>query len=94
MLEIIFRMILVILAVIGFIMTSFFCAFELVPKMKEFMNRQCKIRCLCRHEYVKKATWTHIEHAFSKDGVYREYDLQCRKCGKKKTINIYEEEVD
>lgn len=60
-----------------------FIAYFLIPKIKEIMKRQTKIQLLCQHEYVPKYRWY-------KDK-YSEYELECRKCGHKKTICFYEE---
>lgn len=61
--------------------------FVIIPKIKKIMNRQSKIRCLCKHEYTLKCRWL--------KGVTRDYDeyiFICRKCEKEKSINVYENE--
>lgn len=60
----------------------------IIPKIKDIMNRQNKIRCLCKHEYVLKRKWI----GWGND--YDEYVFVCRKCGKKKSISVYENEVN
>lgn len=60
----------------------------IIPKIKDIMNRQSKIRCLCKHEYVLKRKWI----GWGND--YDEYVFVCRKCGKKKSISVYENEVN
>ena len=54
-------------------------------ELKDIKNRQSKIRCLCKHEYVKDWIWP--------INIYTEYGLVCRKCGKKKKITIYNDEA-
>lgn len=57
----------------------------LFDKIKNFMNRQCKIRYLCKHEYIIDAKWLgcgFIEHVF-----------KCRKCGKVLRINVFDNKV-
>lgn len=53
----------------------------IIPKIKQVMHRQSKIRCLCKHEYVCTSKFVYGEES--------EYRLICRKCGKKKKISIY-----
>lgn len=55
----------------------------MIPKIKDIMSRQSKIRCLCKHEYVLKSKWI----GWGRD--YDEYVFICRKCGKKKSIDVY-----
>lgn len=58
---------------------------NLTYKIKKIMERQCKIRCLCKHEYIIDAKWLcwgFIEHVF-----------KCRKCGKVLRINVFENKV-
>jgi hypothetical protein len=57
----------------------------LFDKINEFINRKCKIRCLCKHEYIIDAKWLgwgFIEHVF-----------KCRKCGKVLRIKVFENKV-
>ena len=68
---------------VAFVSYALYC--ELGEKVKQVMNRQSKIRCLCKHEYKRKYIWI----VSSKD--YREYVLCCRKCGKILKINVVEE---
>lgn len=53
-----------------------------IPKIRQVMNRQSKIRCLCKHEYVAVSEWNYP--------LRRCYKLKCRKCGKEKKITIYD----
>lgn len=58
----------------------------------ECMKRQQKkIHLLCKHEWIEKTSWKVYEFARCNDHI--SVELQCRKCGKKKTICIYENEV-
>lgn len=53
----------------------------IVPKIKEILRRQCKIRFLCKHEYVD--IFNYDLHTCV------DYDLKCRKCGKRKHMTIW-----
>lgn len=53
-----------------------------IPKIRQVMRRQSKIRCLCKHEYVAVNEWDYP--------LRRCYELKCRKCGKEKEITIYD----
>lgn len=63
----------------------FICVDVACKKFKEIMHRQSKIRCLCKHEYIKDYTFTM--------GPRTDYHLVCRKCGKKVKITIHDDEV-
>lgn len=63
----------------------------LEEKLKEIMKRQQKIRFLCKHEWIEKKVWKHF--GLTECTNHDEIELMCRKCGKKKTICIYENEV-
>lgn len=63
-----------------------FIAYFLIPKIKEIMKRQNKIRFLCHHEYVQIFRWYNEK--------YSEYTLKCRKCGKKKELTIWSDNED
>ena len=63
-----------------------YIAYFIIPKIKEIMKRQNKIRFLCNHEYVETFYWEDKE----KHG----YSLKCRKCGKRKKFNIYKEKCN
>lgn len=89
------NIIIILFFIIGVATVAAVISFEAVPKVQELMDRQCKIRFLCKHEYVKKTTWRVFEHKFSNNSnLVEEINMQCRKCGKKKTIKFYEEEVE
>ena len=51
-----------------------------IPKIRQVMRRQSKIRCLCKHEYVAVNEWEYP--------LKRCYELKCRKCGKEMKITI------
>ena len=53
-----------------------------IPKIRQVMRSQSKIRCLCKHEYVAVTEWEFP--------LRRCYELKCRKCGKEKKITIYD----
>lgn len=57
----------------------------LFDKIKEFMNRKCKIRMLCKHEYILDFKW----FGFG----YVEHEFKCRKCGKVLRINVFNNKV-
>lgn len=45
--------------------------------IKRILNKQTKIKCLCKHEYEQYG-------AFYFKGI--EYEFKCRKCGKKISV--------
>lgn len=53
-------------------------------KLKEVMNRQSKIRCLCKHKFVIDYAWESVE--------FIDYSTKCKKCGKEKDFRIYKKE--
>lgn len=82
--------IVLLFAAIGFFVVGMLvCAIisnVVVPKVKQVMRRQSKIRCLCKHEYV-------VTFKTCGSGRYWYY-LVCRKCGKEKEITIYDRECE
>lgn len=78
--------IVLLFAAIGFfVVVMLVCAIisdDVIPKIRQVMHRQSKIRCLCRHEYVAVNEWDYP--------LRRCYELKCRKCGKEKKITIYD----
>lgn len=49
----------------------------------KIINKQTKIKCLCKHEYNISFVWMGEER--------NQYELKCRKCGKEKVIRIYKD---
>ena len=73
--------------VIGKITTFYGCillSMHLYVFLKKIYMKQRKIKCLCKHEYVKYFTWKHTN--------YDDITLRCRKCGKRKNITIWKQE--
>lgn len=71
---------------VGEITVLFVCTYlilRLYVFLKKVYRNQRKIKCICKHEYVKAFTWTHTN--------YDDITLRCRKCGKKKTITIWKD---
>lgn len=72
---------------IGIIATFYGCillSMQLYVFLKKIYMKQRKIKCLCKHEYVKCFTWKHTN--------YDDITLRCRKCGKKKQITIWKQD--
>ena len=69
------------LAVIGMVLYWLVCM--LLSKIKSIINRQSKIRCLCKHKYEFKWRWFNQEDS--------EYTYRCVKCGKILKINVINE---
>lgn len=69
------------LAVIGMVLYCSACM--LLSKIKSIINRQSKIRCLCKHKYEFKWRWFNQENS--------EYTYRCVKCGKILKINVINE---
>lgn len=67
---------------VSFISYYLYC--ELKEKIKQFMKRQSKIRCLCEHEYEFK--W-HMYYGRDLD----EYCYVCRKCNKVLKFKVADE---
>lgn len=61
----------------------------IVKKIKDILSRQCKIRFLCRHEWVEYHIFLHVDERSNE--MYHQHMLVCRKCGKKKAIDILAE---
>lgn len=52
---------------------------SLITKIRNIMVRQCKIKCLCKHEWMidfKLYTGSHVDYTF-----------KCEKCGKILKVN-------
>lgn len=64
-------------------LVSYFLFEALCLKIKSIMNRQSKIRCLCKHKYEFKWRWFNQEDS--------EYTYRCVKCGKILKINVINE---
>lgn len=58
---------------------------ELTDKIKKIMARQCKIRCLCKHEYILDFKWFGLG--------YVKHEFKCKKCGKVLRINVFDNKV-
>lgn len=66
-----------------FVVACFLTEFE--EKIKSWRKNDCKIKCLCKHEYDVQFVNT----------MYRDVILKCRKCGKKKKIkNLSRKVID
>ena len=53
----------------------------IVPAIKSFMARKCKLRFLCKHYWV-------ITSSF--EGTYHfDYYVTCKHCGKRKRIDLW-----
>lgn len=66
-----------------FVVACFLTEFE--EKIKSWRKNDCKIKCLCRHEY--DINFINI--------VDRNLILKCRKCGKRKKIkNLSRKAID
>lgn len=66
-----------------FVVACFLTEFE--EKIKSWRKNDCKIKCLCKHEYDIQFVNT----------MYRDVILKCRKCGKKKKIkNLSRKVID
>lgn len=50
---------------------------------KKYLRRKRKIRFLCKHDYVKKFYFAWNDKS--------ELEIECRNCGKKKTIYFTED---
>ena len=84
----IFNLFDIFISFLGVIALIVICAYVVVKlpgKIEQFMRKQNKIKCLCKHEYIKDYTFTM--------GPRTDYYLVCRKCGKKAKITIYDDEV-
>lgn len=77
-----------ILTIVGtgtvvFVVACFLTEFE--EKIKSWRKNDCKIKCLCKHEYDVQFVST----------MHRDVILKCRKCGKKKKIkNLSNKVID
>jgi hypothetical protein len=82
-----FDLIDIFITFLGVIALLVICAYVVVMlpgKIEQFMRKQNKIKCLCKHEYVQDLFWEH--------GGRKEYGYHCRKCGKSIEINVYEDD--
>ena len=60
-----------------------------IQYMIKVIRKQTKIKCLCHHMYEKEWETEYVNNSF----LYKtEYDLKCRKCGKRKCVTIYHKE--
>ena len=80
--------ILYFLASIGAVFVALFmgCVMSeyVIPTIKSFMARKCKLRFLCKHYWV-------ITSSF--EGTYHfDYYVTCKYCGKKKRIDLWKPE--
>lgn len=75
-------MILMFLGFIFAVILLYILFSVLIYKIKKFMKRQSKIRCLCQHEYEQM----HALRIGNAD--YKECKFVCRKCGKELKANI------
>lgn len=66
---------------VAFVSYALYC--NLCEKIKQVMNRQSKIRCLCKHEYELR--W---DVYYGRD--LDEYCYVCRKCNKVLKIKVAE----
>lgn len=74
------------LGVIALLVICAYVAVMLPGKIEQFMRKQSKIKCLCKHEYVQDILWECGEHL--------EYTFRCRKCGKVIEVNVYEDDFE
>ena len=77
-----------ILMAIGFIVVVHMFSLLLidcVTSIDDWRRNGCKFKCLCKHEYnIELISPFHREDTL----------LECRKCGKKKRINLSHETID
>lgn len=81
--RIILELIEIIWLIVGCAVTMsmiYFAIDNITNKIKHFMKRQNKIRCLCHHEYIVDWAWGNED--------YKEYRYRCRKCGRILKINV------
>lgn len=69
----------VVCFVVCFALYGLICGLKI--KIKKILQRQSKIRCLCKHEYTLKWHWHYQEDL-------EEYCYICRKCGKGLRIKV------
>lgn len=73
---------------LGFSVIVMFIAFYILwflSWLKKVLKKQKKIKCLCEHEFEIEYQFDFVNEYASRT----EYDLKCRKCGKKKSMVIY-----
>ena len=63
-----------------FVSTIYYCIF---PKLQKFLSRKCKVRFLCKHDYVKTFDFVCCGQMT--------IEIECKNCGKKKTITFKNE---
>ena len=83
-----FEIIVTILSIIGAVTLALILASimdDIKDKIKEVMNRQSKIRCLCKHKFVSVYEFEGYD--------YIDFDTKCKKCGKEKNFRIYKKGV-
>ena len=77
-----------ILMVVGFIVVVYMFSLLLIDcviSIDDWRRNGCKFKCLCKHEYnIELISPFHREDTL----------LECRKCGKKKRINLSRETID
>lgn len=77
-----------ILIAIGFLVVMYMFSLLLidcVTSISDWRRNGCKFKCLCKHEYnIELISPFHREDTL----------LECRKCGKKKKINLSRETID
>nr|DAR20238.1 MAG TPA: hydrogenase/urease nickel incorporation protein [Caudoviricetes sp.] len=77
-----------ILIAIGFLVVMYMFSLLLidcVTSIDDWRKNGCKFKCLCKHEYnIELISPFHREDTL----------LECRKCGKKKRINLGRETID
>ena len=86
--ELFFQILEVVVMILGSTTAIFLLVIginSLTDKIKKIMERQCKIRCLCKHEYIIDAKWLGWR--------FTEHVFKCRKCGKVFRINVFENKV-
>lgn len=57
---------------------------KIKDKVREILNRQSKIRCLCKHKFKTQYEFDRYD--------YIEFYTKCKKCGKDKYFKIYKKE--
>ena len=62
-----------------------------VKKIKDILSRQRKIRFLCRHEWREYRVHSHFDE--KSNDWYDRHMLICRRCGKRKQIDILEKDA-
>ena len=72
-----------IVGIITIFCGCFLLLIQLYLFLKKVYNKQRKIKCICKHEYVKDFTFKHTN--------YDDIALKCRKCGKRKEITIWKD---